>query len=247
MRLRNVFAYPNFSVRTPLRSVSTMLVTTSTVRATVGAMLVMAAMPANAQIRPSSLSELQAALTAVDMGPDNAQTTRDSGDQSPQELSSDERLDMLFSELKRTRNEAKARRIAIQINRIWSQSGSATIDLLMQWANAAMLERRYTAALDFLNESIGLDPDYAEAWNRRAAVYFLLNDYARSMYDINKTLELEPRHYGALAGMAEILRARGLKEQAMKAYEKVLRINPMMRDAQKSFMELTEELTDIRT
>jgi tetratricopeptide (TPR) repeat protein len=110
-----------------------------------------------------------------------------------------------------------------------------------------MLEKRYTSALDFLNEAIALNPDYAEAWNRRATVYFLRNDYAHAMYDINRTLELEPRHYGALTGMAEILRARGLKEQALKAYEQALQINPMMRDAQKSLLDLTEELSDTRT
>ncbi len=85
----------------------------------------------------------------------------------------EERLDKLFADLRRTTDEAKARRIASQINTLWSQSGSATVDLLMQWANAAMLERRYPSAIDFLNEAIALDPEYAEAWNRRATVYFL--------------------------------------------------------------------------
>lgn len=159
----------------------------------------------------------------------------------------EEKLDNLFHELRRTSNEAKAVRLAAQINTLWSQSGSATVDLLMQWANAAMIERRYPSAIDFLNEAIALDPDYAEAWNRRATVYFLRNDYAHAMYDINRTLELEPRHYGALTGMAAILRARGLKEQAMKAYEQALSIYPMMREAQKSLIDLTEELSDIRT
>ncbi|MGU3399615.1 tetratricopeptide repeat protein [Brucellaceae bacterium D45D] len=166
-------------------------------------------------------------------------------DAEPQ--SREERLDKLFSELRRTKDEAKAVRISSQINTLWSQSGSATIDLLMQWANAAVIERRYASAIDFLNEAIALDPDYAEAWNRRATVYFLQKDYAHAMYDINRTLELEPRHYGALTGMAGILRARGLKEQALKAYEQALTIYPMMREAQKSLLELADELTDIRT
>ena len=117
----------------------------------------------------------------------------------------------------------------------------------MQWANAATLEHRYAAALDFLNEAIALNPDYAEAWNRRATVYFLQKDYAHAMVDINHTLELEPRHYGALTGMAAILRVRGLKEQAMKAYEQALIVYPMMRDAQKNFSDLADELADTRT
>ncbi len=89
------------------------------------------------------------------------------------EQTPEERLDKLFTELRRTTDEARARRIASQINTLWSQSGSATVDLLMQWANKAMLEHRYPSAIDFLNEAIALNPDYAEAWNRRATVYFL--------------------------------------------------------------------------
>ena len=68
-----------------------------------------------------------------------------------------------------------------------------------------------------------------------------------TLYNINRTLELEPRHYRALMSLATILRARGLKEQAIKAFEQVLIINPSMRDAQKSLIDLTDELTDIRT
>ncbi len=182
---------------------------------------------------------LTAPILSVQVGADS--------EQKPQRETPEERLDKLFADLKRTSDETKARRITVQINQIWSQSGSATVDLLVQWASSAMLEKRYTSALDFLNEAIAIDPDYAEAWNRRATVYYLRNDYAHAMYDINRTLELEPRHYGALTGMADILRARGLKEQAMRAYEQALQINPMMRDAQKSFFDLTEELSDTRT
>ncbi|WP_422718098.1 tetratricopeptide repeat protein [Falsochrobactrum tianjinense] len=203
-------------------------------------------MSAHAQTRPalSTPPALTAPLVPVQIGPDSEQKSAQAASEAQTD---EERLDKLFTDLRRTSNEAKARRITVQINRIWSQSGSATIDLLVQWANSAMLERRYVPALDFLNEAIALDPDYAEAWNRRATVYFLRNDYAHAMYDINRTLALQPRHYGALTGMAAILRARGLKEQALRAYEKALLINPMMRDAQKSYIDLTEELTDTRT
>jgi tetratricopeptide (TPR) repeat protein len=196
---------------------------------------------AYAEVAPGKVP-LTAPLTPVQTGPDSEQKPAPDTAQT-----SEERLDKLFADLRRTTDEAKARRIASQINTLWSQSGSATVDLLMQWANAAMLERRYPSAIDFLNEAIALDPEYAEAWNRRATVYFLQKDYAHAMYDINRTLELEPRHYGALTGMAAILRLRGLKEQALKAYEQALIVYPMMRDAQKNFNDLADELTDTRT
>lgn len=207
------------------------------------------AVPALHGARAEAMPEqpaLTAPLTPVQTGADSA-SRPDAAKPAAGPQTPEERLDALFAELRRTTDEARAVRLASQINTLWAQSGSATVDLLVQWANAATLERRYTSAIDFLNEAIALDPDYAEAWNRRATVYFLRKDYAHAMVDINRTLELEPRHYGALNGMAAILRIRGLKEQAMKAYEKTLAIYPMMRDAQKNLNDLADELTDTRT
>lgn len=226
MRMRNVFAH--LSHISLLSAFSTALFMAS---------------PALADIK----SSLTAPLLPVQVGEKSEEKPQPEKPSPATAQTPEERLNKLFADLKRTSDETKARRITVQINQIWSQSGSATVDLLVQWASSAMLEKRYTSALDFLNEAIAIDPDYAEAWNRRATVYYLRNDYAHAMYDINRTLELEPRHYGALTGMAEILRARGLKEQALKAYEQALQINPMMRDAQKSLLDLTEELSDTRT
>jgi len=156
-------------------------------------------------------------------------------------------LDRLFLELRKAHNEAKAKRIANQIYGIWNQSGSATIDLMMQWANSAMREKKYPVAMDFLNEVIVLKPDYAEGWNRRATLFFLMNDYGGAMRDINKTLQLEPRHFAALAGMGSILKETGRKEMAMHAYERALAIYPMMREVQKEVGEIADELAGTRT
>jgi tetratricopeptide (TPR) repeat protein len=152
------------------------------------------------------------------------------------------RLDNLFGQLKRERNEQAAERIAGQIWQEWSQSGSASIDLMMQWAQNAIEKQKYDVALDFLDEVTMLQPDYAEGWNRRAAVHFLMSNYAKSMSDIDHTLALEPRHFGALSGMAQILKNTGKKELALKAYQRVLDIYPMMRSAQNEVSTLSEEL-----
>jgi tetratricopeptide (TPR) repeat protein len=153
-----------------------------------------------------------------------------------------ERLDSLFSQLKRERNEKAAERIAGQIWEEWFQSGSASIDLMMQWAQHAMEQQKYDVALDFLDEVITLQPGYAEGWNRRATVNFMMSNYAKSMSDIDHTLALEPRHFGALSGMAQILKNTGKKELALKAYQRVLDIYPMMRSAQNEVSTLSEEL-----
>ena len=160
---------------------------------------------------------------------------------SPQ-LAHAQRLDQLFAELKRERNDHAADRIARQIWQEWLDSGSATVDLLMQWSNDAIQAKKYPVALDFLDQIIALDPGYAEGWNRRATVHYMMGDYTMSMADIDKTLQLEPRHFGAIAGMAEILKDTGRKKLALRAYERVLQLYPMMRSAQSAVEALTQEM-----
>lgn len=69
-----------------------------------------------------------------------------------------------------------------------------------------------------------------------------MNNFAKSMVDIEHTLELEPRHFGALAGMARIMKDRGRKELALSAYERILTIYPMMRSAQSEVATISDEL-----
>jgi tetratricopeptide (TPR) repeat protein len=157
------------------------------------------------------------------------------------------RLDDLFASLKRESNEVKAARIAAQIQAQWQNSGSATVDLMMGWSAKAMEDKKYSVALDFLDQVVVMKPDYAEGWNRRATLNFMMNDYGRSMADIQKTLALEPRHFGAMAGMAAILKDTGRKEAALQAFERVLTVYPMLREAQKQAGELADELTGQRT
>jgi tetratricopeptide (TPR) repeat protein len=153
-----------------------------------------------------------------------------------------ERLDKLFTRLKRESNEAAAEQTARQIWHLWFSSGSATVDLLMQWSTKAVKDRKYNVALDFLTEVVALDPDYAEGWNQLATLYYMRGNYAKAMADIDRTLHLEPRHFGALAGLAQIMEATGHKKRALEAYEKVLAIYPMMRSAQTKVEALTQEL-----
>lgn len=157
------------------------------------------------------------------------------------------RLDTLFDQLKRESNAMRASRIASQIQAQWQNSGSATIDLMMGWANKAMEDKKYPVAMDFLDQVTTMKPDYAEGWNRRATLNFLMNDYGRSMSDIQKTLALEPRHFGAMAGMGAILKSTNRKEAALGVFERILTVYPMMREAQKEVGEISDELTGQRT
>ena len=152
------------------------------------------------------------------------------------------RLEKLFEQLKRENNENAAQITAQQIWRLWFDSGSATVDLLMQWSAKAVKDRKYNVALDFLNQVVALDPKYAEGWNQLATIYYMNGNYAKAMADIDRTLQLEPRHFGALAGMAQIMEVTGHKKRALEAYEKVLAIYPMMRSAQTKVEALSQEL-----
>ena len=154
----------------------------------------------------------------------------------------DKKLDNFFAELKRERNEKAAERIAGRINEEWNRSGSAIIDLMMMWSKTAMEGEKFDVALDFLDQVVTISPAYAEGWNRRATVHFMMHNYSKTMSDINRTLTLEPRHFGALAGMAQIMENTGRKQRALNAWQRVLEIYPMMRSAQNEVATLSEEL-----
>jgi tetratricopeptide (TPR) repeat protein len=163
-------------------------------------------------------------------------------DAPPVAVTKQARLDQLFSDLKRERNEKAAERIAGSIWSEWFQSGSASIDLMMQWSQKAVEEKKFDVALDFLDQVVTLQPAYAEGWNRRATVHFMMNNFGKSMSDIDRTLQLEPRHFGALSGLAQIMAVTGHKQSALEAWQRVLGIYPMMRSAQDQVGTLSEEL-----
>lgn len=151
------------------------------------------------------------------------------------------RIEQLFSDLKRAGNEQAAARVSARILQEWSHSGSASVDLLMQWSQKAIDDKKNAVALDLLDQVVTLAPDYAEGWNRRATVHFIMDNYGKAMADLERVLRLEPRHFGALAGLATILKETERKDAAMHAYERLLDVYPMLRDAQTELGRLADE------
>lgn len=172
-----------------------------------------------------------------------AQTTPASPAVSSQSAST---LDSLFAELKRERDARQAKRISERIWAKWRDSGSATANLLMQWADKAVADNKNGLALDLLDQVVVLMPDYAEGWNRRATLNFSMNRHGKSMSDISRVLRLEPRHFGAISGMAAILAASGNDELELRAWEQVLEIYPANRQAQTRLGELADKLAGSR-
>lgn len=152
-------------------------------------------------------------------------------------------LDQLFTELRREPSEEAAQRIAARIENRWRSSGSATVDLLMRRAAEAMTQQKQEAALDLLDQAIVLDPDFAEAWNRRATLNFMIDRWGKSLADIEQTLRREPRHWGALMGLAAILERTGHDQRALETYMRVLEIYPTLESAQMAVGRLADDLT----
>ena len=135
-------------------------------------------------------------------------------------------LDFLFGALKAAPDEDSAKAVEARIWAVWLQTPSDTAALLMMRAKTAMDGQQPELAIKLLDAIIKLRPDYVEAWNRRATLYYLQNDYARSLADIQQVLVREPRHFGALAGLGMIMQDLGDDKRALDAFRKALAVNP---------------------
>jgi tetratricopeptide (TPR) repeat protein len=151
-------------------------------------------------------------------------------------------LDFLFGALKAAPDEASAKHVEARIWAIWMQTPSDTAALLMMRAKAAMDAQQTEVALKLLDAIIKLRPDWTEAWNRRATLYYLQNDYARSLADIQQVLAREPRHFGALAGLGMIMQDLGDDKHALEAFRKALVINPHLEKVPDLVKSLSEKV-----
>ena len=153
-----------------------------------------------------------------------------------------EMLDRLFDRLAKSADADEANGVAGLIQHVWMHSGSDTADLLMSRAVEAMNSEHKEVAVTLLDKIIRIDPDWAEAWNKRATLRYLDNDDAGSMEDISHTLAIEPRHFGALSGMGFILRRNGQQKGALAALRKAQQIYPENTDIKKAVDDLAPEV-----
>lgn len=149
----------------------------------------------------------------------------------------------LLKELKFCANVNEAKKLSRQLQHLWSQSGSETIDLLMSWAESAINADNYGLALDYIDNALALLPDYAEAWIRRAWIHIQLSDFKLAMLDLHHALNLEPRNYMAFFELGVTMEATERPKLALKAYEKALEYYPQMQRLQ----ERVEKLLDKQT
>ena len=139
-------------------------------------------------------------------------------------------LDLLFDSLKNVTSEQDARKIENEIWKTWLRSGDEKIDELMKEALRKRRSYNLNGALNILNQVIKVKPDYPEAWNQRATVFFHQGKYKKSLKEIAKTLELEPRHFGSLAGRA-MIRLKQLKPVlARQNIKEALKYHPYLKE-----------------
>jgi tetratricopeptide (TPR) repeat protein len=141
-------------------------------------------------------------------------------------------LDALFAILKAAKSDAEADSVVALIWSIWNQSGREEIDELMRQALAFMSMGAFGPGLAALDTVIQKAPEYAEGWNRRATLLFVVGQHDRSLKDCEEVLRREPRHFGALAGMAMIALAQGRDATALEAYRRALKVNPFLKERQ---------------
>jgi len=137
-------------------------------------------------------------------------------------------LDFLFGALKAAPDEETAKAIEQRIWVLWMHSPSDTTNLLMTRVQKTIEEKDLDLALKLLDAIVKINPDYVEAWNRRATIYYMKKDCGRSLADIRQVLRLEPRHFGALTGLGLILQDIGDDKQALEVYRRALAVYPKL-------------------
>ena len=152
----------------------------------------------------------------------------------------DDRLDDLFAALQVTENASIIAITESQIWEIWLQHANADVEQLMLIGTQRMNTQRYAEAMVVFNRLTEIFPEYAEGWNKRATLHYILGNFDASISDIEKTLELEPRHFGALSGLGMVLIKREELNKAKQAFEDLIEVHPNSPNAKQN-LELVEE------
>jgi tetratricopeptide (TPR) repeat protein len=179
---------------------------------------------------------------AQDLVPKQQRKLPDAPGKTPKVGADKRGLDFLFGALKAAPDAASAKHVEARIWALWLQTPSDTTALLMTRAKAAMDAQQMDVALKLLDAVVKLRPEYVEGWNRRATLYYLRNDYAHSLQDIEQVLIREPRHFGALAGLGMIMQDLGDDKRALDAFRKALAVNPYLEKVPELIRTLSEKV-----
>jgi tetratricopeptide (TPR) repeat protein len=153
-------------------------------------------------------------------------------------------LDALFRELSMTRPRRPPQEVESLVWSAWSSHPVKEAEQALEAATRAIAREQYDRARRLLDPLLDEYPQWAEAWNKRATLFYLQGRDAESFDDIRRTLELEPRHFGAICGFAQICLRRGERAAALSAFEVALAINPHLSGVHAAVEDLRESLAD---
>ena len=153
-------------------------------------------------------------------------------------------LDALFRDLSAARPRRPPQEVENLLWSTWSSHPVREAEQALEAATRAIAHEQYDRARRLLDPLLDAYPDWAEAWNKRATLFYLQGRDAESFDDIRRTLELEPRHFGAICGFAQICLRRGERAAALSAFEIALGINPHMGGVHAAVEDLRESLAD---
>jgi tetratricopeptide (TPR) repeat protein len=156
----------------------------------------------------------------------------------------DPRLPGLFDLLKKAPDPAAAQQVEGLIWTLWFHSDNPEVIKLMNTGVTAMSASDFKMAIDAFTQVTQIAPDFAEGWNKLATVHYLTGDYQDSLDEIGRTLELEPRHFGALSGLGLVQVELDHTEQALDAFERALDVYPLMQGARMNADTLRKQLQD---
>ncbi|MDX2158929.1 MAG: tetratricopeptide repeat protein [Hyphomicrobiaceae bacterium] len=151
-------------------------------------------------------------------------------------------LSDLYAQLAAADGEEAAKKIASSIERLWRISGSDTVNLLIGRASKAIGQERMDLATRLLDNAVEMAPDYAEAFNQRAFLHFKQQNYHAAVGDLRRAIALDPNHYKAMEGLAQIWRETGNKRGALGVMRQLLDIHPFAPGAQKAYDDLKREV-----
>ena len=151
-------------------------------------------------------------------------------------------LEFLFGALKAAPDAESAKGVENRILALWLNSGSDTADLLMTRVKTAVDAKDFDLAIKLLDSIVEIKPEYVEAWNRRATLYFMKKDFSRSIVDIRQVLAREPRHFGALAGLGMIMQELGDDKRALEIFRRALEVHPHLPRIPDLVKQLTEKV-----
>jgi tetratricopeptide (TPR) repeat protein len=157
----------------------------------------------------------------------------------------DPRLPPLFEKLKAAPDFEAGHEVERYIWHIWSKPQTAGGSVLFRQGEQFMAEGENEKALENFSALVVIEPDFAEGWNKRATVHYVLGNFDASVADIKRTLALEERHFGALSGLGLIYDTLGQKEAALQAFRAALDIHPNMQSIRRRAEELVEETEGI--